>query len=90
MKGDGRTWILGARGAGTRGESHWERFETTRDAWQTVTVPIRSMVRQYFGTPIEGRLEPDEVRGLEFYIYDKQAGPFRLQIDRIEAVRTRP
>lgn len=89
VKGDGRTWILGARGASMRGDGYWERFETTADEWQTVIVPIPSMVRQFLGTPIQGRLEPDEIRGLEFYIHDKQAGPFRLQIDHIGAVRAR-
>ena len=85
--GDGRTWILGARGNSMRADSYWERFETTEGEWQTVTVPISGMVRQYFGTPIAGRLQPAAVSGVEFYIYDKQAGPFRLHIDRIEAVR---
>jgi monofunctional biosynthetic peptidoglycan transglycosylase len=90
VKGDGRTWILGARGAGMRGDSFWHRFDTREGEWQTVTVPVTEMVRQFFGTPIEGRLQPAGVRGLEFYIYDKQAGPFRLEVDRIEAVRTSP
>lgn len=87
VMGDGRTWILGARGNSMRADSYWERFETTEGEWQTVTVPISGMVRQYFGTPIAGRLQPAAVSGVEFYIYDKQAGPFRLHIDRIEAVR---
>jgi hypothetical protein len=70
-----------------RGDSFWTRFDTREGEWLTITVPIAGMVRQYFGRPIEGRLQPSAVRGLEFYIYDKQAGPFRLQVDRIEAVR---
>ncbi len=89
VKGDGRTWILGARGrSGMGADSYWSRFETSAGEWQTVTVPIAEMVRQYFGTPIRGRLQPSGVRGVEFYIYDKQAGPFRLEVDEIEAVRS--
>ncbi|MEM9530265.1 MAG: CIA30 family protein [Pseudomonadota bacterium] len=88
IKGDGRRWILGARSsAGNRGDSYWARFETTADEWQTVTVPIGEMTRTFFGQPRPGRLRPAGVRGLEFYIYDKKAGPFRLEVDRIEAVR---
>ena len=34
-----------------------------------------------------GRITPEEVRGLEFYMYDKKAGPFSLEIDSIEGVR---
>lgn len=89
VKGDGRTWILGARGrSGNGADSYWSRFETRPDEWLTVTVPIAGMVRQYFGTPVRGRLQPAAVRGVEFYIYDKQAGPFRLEVDTIEAVRS--
>ena len=88
VMGDGRTWIVGASTrSGMRGDSFWTRFDTRDGEWLTITVPIAGMVRQYFGRPIEGRLQPSAVRGLEFYIYDKQAGPFRLQVDRIEAVR---
>ena len=90
VKGDGRTWILGARGRSDTGaDSYWSRFETRAGEWQTVTVPITEMVRQYFGTPIRGILLPSEVSGVEFYIYDKQAGAFRLEVDTIEAVRSR-
>jgi monofunctional biosynthetic peptidoglycan transglycosylase len=88
VKGDGRTWILGVRGrSGAGADSYWSRFETTAGDWQTITVPIDEMVRQYFGTPIQGKVRPSGVRGVEFYIYDKQAGPFQLEVDRIEAVR---
>jgi len=85
--GDGRTYILGTSTRSGRGDSYWSRFDTTAGEAITVTVPIAEMVRQYFGRPIEGRIRPAQVRGLEFYIYDGEAGPFRLGIDRIEAVR---
>lgn len=89
VKGDGRTWILGARGRpGTGADSYWSRFDTKEGEWQTVTVRVTEMVRQYFGTPVQGSLQPSAVRGVEFYIYDKLAGPFRLEVDEIEAVRS--
>jgi len=87
VEGDGRTYILGASSQAGRGDSYWHRFETTAGEAITVTVPITEMIRQYFGNPIRGRLQPSQVAGLEFYIYDKKAGPFRLEVDRIEAVR---
>ncbi len=88
VRGDGRTWILGASGGtGNRGDSYWRRFDTDGAIWQTVTVPIREMTRVFFGRPLNGKLQPAALRGVEFYIYDKKAGPFRLEVDRIEAVR---
>jgi len=85
--GDGRTYILGASSRTGRGDSYWTRFETTPEEAITVTAPINDMVRQYFGNPIRGRLQPAQVAGVEFYIYDKKEGPFRLEVESIEAVR---
>ena len=88
VKGDGRTWILGVRGQpGMGADSYWSRFDTIDGEWQTMTVPVSEMVRQYFGNPVRGKIQPSGVRGVEFYIYDKQAGPFRLEVDSIDAVR---
>ncbi|MEE4175777.1 MAG: CIA30 family protein [Xanthomonadales bacterium] len=87
VRGDGRTYILGASSRSGRGDSYWTPFDTEADTWVTVTVPVTDMVRQYFGTPIQGRLRPASVAGVEFYIYDKQEGPFRLEVAQIEAVR---
>ena len=88
VKGDGRTWILGTRGSRNMGgDAYWYRFDTKDGEWTEVTVPIAEMERHYFGRKLPGRLTPDNVRGIDFYIYDKNAGPFRLEVDTIEAIR---
>lgn len=87
VKGDGRTYILGARKQyGMGGDSYWHRFETTEGQWETIEVPLQSMERHFFGQRMLGMIQPGQVRGIEFYVYDKKAGPFRLEIDSIEAV----
>ena len=87
FKGDGRTWIIGTRGVRNMGgDSYWTRFDTIDGQWMDVVVPIDEMVRTSFGQPLRGRITPEQVRGIEFYIYDKKAGPFRLEIDSIEAI----
>ena len=87
FKGDGRTWIIGTKNAaGMGGDSFWTRFDTKDGSWQDVVIPIDEMERHFFGQPRSGRITPQEVRALEFYIYDKKAGPFRLEVDRIEGV----
>jgi len=89
VKGDGRTWILGTRGKRNMGgDAYWFRFETEKDQWKEITVPIAEMERHFFGRKMAGRLTPEQVRGIDFYIYDKNAGPFRLEVDTIEAVNT--
>jgi len=87
VKGDGRTWIIGTKNAaGMGGDSFWTRFETVDGEWQDLVFPIDEMERHYFGQRRSGSISPSEVRALEFYIYDKEAGPFRLEVDRIEGV----
>ena len=89
VRGDGRDWIVGTRKSNRMGgDSYWKRFNTEEGVWQTVTIPISSMERHFFGQRTSGRITPEEVRGLEFYMYDKKAGPFSLEIDSIEGVRT--
>lgn len=87
VKGDGRTWIMGTKNAaGMGGDSFWTRFDTVDGEWQDVVIPIDEMERHFFGQPRSGRISAPEVRALEFYIYDKKAGPFRLEVDSIEGV----
>ena len=87
VKGDGRTWIIGAKNAaGMGGDSFWTRFDTVDGEWQDLVFPIDEMERHYFGQRRSGQITPQQVRALEFYIYDKEEGPFRLEVDRIEGV----
>ena len=89
VKGDGRTWIIGTRNSTSRrgGDSFWTRFDTKDGEWMTVTIPIEGMERHFFGQKMAGDITPEEVAALEFYMYDKKAGPFRLEIESIEGVK---
>lgn len=90
VKGDGREWILGVRSqSGMGGDSYWTRFQTRKGEWMTVTAPISEMEHHFFGERIPGRISPGNIRGIEFYIYDKKAGPFNLEVESIEGVRGR-
>jgi uncharacterized surface protein with fasciclin (FAS1) repeats len=89
LRGDGRDWIVGTRkNSRMGGDSYWTKFNTEDGVWQTVMIPINGMERHFFGQRTNGRITPQEVQGLEFYMYDKKAGPFSLEIDTIEGVRT--
>ena len=86
VKGDGRTYILGARKGRDSGESYWARFDTIDGEWVTVTIPISDMECHFFGQKRPGRITADEIRALEIYIYDKKAGPFEIEIESIDAI----
>jgi uncharacterized surface protein with fasciclin (FAS1) repeats len=88
VKGDGRDYKLGVKGyRGMSPEGYWKSFPTVAGEWTEVVMPIRDLERQFMGRPLEGRIAPEDIKAIEFYIYDKNAGPFRLEIDSIEAVR---
>jgi len=87
VRGDGRTWIFGTRGSNSMGaNSYWTSFKTEKNEWIKVTIPISEMERHSFGTRLSGRINPDEIKGVEFYMYDKKAGPFKLEVDSIKGI----
>jgi uncharacterized surface protein with fasciclin (FAS1) repeats len=87
VRGDGRTWIFGTRGSNSMGaNSYWSKFETKKNEWIKVTIPINEMERHSFGNRLSGSINPDEIIGVEFYMYDKKAGPFKLEVDSIKGV----
>ena len=87
VRGDGRTWIFGTRGSNSMGaNSYWSSFETKKNEWIKVTIPISEMERHSFGNRLSGRINPDEIKGVEFYMYDKKAGPFKLEVDSIKGI----
>lgn len=84
VRGDGRTYILGTKGSGNY--SYWSRFETQKGKWQTFDFPIKDMEKTWFGMGRSGHINPEDVRGLELYVYDYQEGPFKLKVDYIKAM----
>jgi hypothetical protein len=52
-------------------------------------MPVADLERQFMGQRLNGTASPGDLRALQIYIYDKKAGPFRLEIESIEAVETK-
>ena len=87
VRGDGRTYIAAVTTDTRIGRwdvSYWTEFRTTDDGgWQTVKLPFAGFVPTMFGEDVSGRvaaLEPREVETVGLYIYDKQDGPFRVDV----------
>ncbi len=65
------------------------RYEAPFDApagrWVEVEIPVEQLAGKAFGrrVPLLGPPDPARIRTLGFMISDKQAGPFRLEIDWI-------
>jgi NADH dehydrogenase [ubiquinone] 1 alpha subcomplex assembly factor 1 len=65
------------------------KFDTKKDTWQKVFLPFADFVPTSFGQVMRDapRLNASDIRSLGFMISDKQAGPFRLEIDWVKAIR---
>jgi hypothetical protein len=62
-------------------------FETEKDAWTTVYIPLETMVPTRFGFQVPaGELDPSRISSFGFMLSDKQEGEFALQVDWIRAV----
>ncbi len=92
-RGDGRSYLFSTETGETRWIfmriQYWTGFDTSSGAgWQEVSLPVTDLNAHFHGEPIKERtFDPARVKDLGFFIYDKQDGPFELQVDWIKACR---
>ena len=88
VKGDGRKYKLALRQDGRwDGVMYQAPFEAPADEWVVIQLPFDRFVATYHGQTVDDAPEAqaNRLRSVGFLISDKQAGPFRLQIDWIKA-----
>lgn len=90
VQGDGKVYKLCLKtDPRFDGIIYQHRFETKKDEWQTVELLIQDFVPTFRGRQVRDArpLMANEIQTAGLMISDKQAGPFRLIIDWIAAVR---
>jgi NADH dehydrogenase [ubiquinone] 1 alpha subcomplex assembly factor 1 len=92
VRGDGRTYTFGLTTSDTRGgrirPSFWADFPTREGAWEVIDVPFRRFRPRWRGQWLEGPdLNPGAIDSLGLMISDERDGPFRLEVDWIQAYR---
>lgn len=89
VKGDGRGYKVSLRTAGTpRMVAYWAELETKAGVWTRVRIPFSKWVPTAFGRKLPGpQLRIERIDSVGFMLYDKQAGPFQLEVDRISAYK---
>jgi monofunctional biosynthetic peptidoglycan transglycosylase len=90
VRGDGREYQVRLRtDRRFDGIAYTATFQTQRDAWTTVTLPFDAFVPTFRGYVPRNAppLDPGSVRQLGLLLGDKREGPFRLEVERIVAVR---
>jgi monofunctional biosynthetic peptidoglycan transglycosylase len=90
VRGDGNTYQFRLRlDDSFDGIAYRYNFQTEVDEWTTVEVPFSECVPVFRGRTLSDvpPLSPGKIQQIGFLISEKQAGPFRLEVDRISAYR---
>lgn len=88
VKGDGRRYTFNLYVPSRRiAYSYRFEFDTKKDQWIEVRVPLKKFVATSFGRIVSnaGPVNPEQVTSIGFLLGDKKAGPFKLEIDWIKA-----
>jgi len=89
VRGDGRRYKFSVRtGTGFDTPLYQCSFTTKPGEWTEHRLPLKQFVPTFRGRVLSGEppLDPAKVTSVGFLISDKQAGPFRLEIDWIKSV----
>lgn len=90
LKGDGKRYSFRFRTGNAMQKHHWvyeQRFDTKADVWQQLELPLSDFKAVYRGKQLLNIPAADlsAIKEYGFLIGDSQEGPFRLEIERIEA-----
>lgn len=87
VMGDGRTYQLRLRtDGGFDGVAYATSFATQDGQWLTIALPFDRFLPTFRGRILSGQppLATDSIAQIAFMLADKQAGPFRLEIDFVQ------
>lgn len=87
-RGDGRRYQVNLRTDEAFDGVTWQAaLELPAGAWRTVTLPFAAFAPRFRGraVPEAGPLDPSRVTTLGLLVGDRQAGPFLLEVARVEA-----
>ncbi len=88
LRSDGREYELLAEDVESenRRVTHYTSIETAGDGWQDVDVPLTAMESRIFGNPVDAvPFDPRSATQIGIILSDGNDGPFRLELDWIDA-----
>ena len=90
VRGDGRQYYLNLRASTRRiAFSYRASFQSKKGKWQEVKVPLNKFQATSFGRPVRDAapVDPREVSSIGFLLADKKAGPFKLEVEWVKALK---
>ena|GEM_PF-278761 len=90
VRGDGQRYACNIRtDFAIMAGSYQQPFDTKKGEWKEITLPFRYFVATSFGQVMRDapKLDTGKIRSFGFTISDKQAGPFKLEVDWIRVVK---
>jgi monofunctional biosynthetic peptidoglycan transglycosylase len=88
VRGDGRRYRVNLRqDAGFDGPTWQAPLEAAPGAWRSVAIPFAAFAPRHRGSPAPeaGPLDPARAATLGFLVAERQAGSFRLEVERVDA-----
>ncbi len=88
VKGDGKKYQFRLQTSNRfDGVSYRYHFETTKDQWQTISIPFDKCAPVFRGRILRNvdPISPKDIRQLGFMISDGQTGEFQLEVQWIKA-----
>ncbi|MFT5424710.1 MAG: transforming growth factor-beta-induced protein [Phycisphaerales bacterium] len=89
VRGDGRKYIFDLRASNVRmmAGGFQQEFKTTKGQWKTIRLPLDQFRLVSFGrdVPNAPALDRNRIESIGITLADKNEGPFKLEIDSIEA-----
>lgn len=89
VRGDGKTYKLSLRdGPEFDGVSYQAKFQAPPGDWVRIQLPVTDFVPVWRGRPVPDApvLDTTRIRQIGFLIADRQEGPFRMEIQSINAL----
>ncbi|MGF1547565.1 MAG: CIA30 family protein [Thiotrichales bacterium] len=93
VRGDGRRYKFSVRtGAGFDTPLYQSSFTTRQGEWEEHRLAFNDFIPTFRGRVLTDvpPLNPAKVNSVGFLIADKQAGPFRLEIESVKALPAKP
>jgi NADH dehydrogenase [ubiquinone] 1 alpha subcomplex assembly factor 1 len=86
VKGDGKTYRLNLKPDDRFDGLQYQAAFRTSGAWEDIRLPFAAFEPRFRGRPVPDApvLNPSRVASVGLLISDRQAGPFTLEIERIE------